>query len=144
MKHSISYTFYLKMLRNYIIAPVLVCLFMCLLLVFDIDYWILVLILDALILICFLPLIILMLVRTMKAKRAEDWQLVDGKIVKILPEFSFAPKMYMKAIVEIYENGAFNVETYPVLNPKEYKDLNGKEVQIAYAKGKKAYIIMIY
>ncbi len=143
MKHSLSYNFYLKILQRYIIAPILVDLFMLVLVFIEPSLWPYYLIISISVVIVFLPLITIMLKRLKKAKTAEGWQMYEGRILKLEPEMSFTFKSYLKAYVEIHDEGKFMVETYPVLEPKLYDKLKNKEVQIAYKKGKKAFIMMI-
>lgn len=144
MKHSLSYHFYKKMFSGYIITVVILALFVSLLIIFEPGLWLLYLGIVGLLFIAFSPFIIVMGKRFKKARQAENWEMLDGKIIDLVPEVSMTPKMYLKAIVQVRGEKCFTVETYPVLNPKTYSGTKGKEVQIAYKKDDRAFIMMIY
>lgn len=145
MKESISYAFYKRMTTNYILAPTIVSAILAILLCIEPSFWLLYIIMVLIIYIAFLPFILVMAKRMRMAKRAESYKTYDCKIIKLEPELSLTPRLYLKAIVEIKDNGRMLVQTYPVLNPKRYNDLKNKEIQIAYEKGqKRAFILMIY
>lgn len=140
---NLSYLFYKRMARNYLITPLLIDLFLIILVLIEISLWPYYLIIASLIMVLFLPLIILMEIRKKKVKKAEDGSILEGRIIKLEAELSFTFKSYLKAYVEIKENGKFIIITYPILEPKNADSYLNKLVQVAVVNENKGYILSI-
>lgn len=137
---NLSKKYYQKALRFYLIAYLVLCLFMSLLILFDNSFVIVYLLIIAMVFIVICPFLISGIYYMIKSSRISNNKLMIGKVIDCDSSFSLMPMPRISLKLKLEDNS--EISTNGIFDPKKFSNYKGKELQVLITKKRRVYALM--